>query len=97
MGLVGPVVQEGPDLRPGCAGHFLSVSRLRYSVNSLYYYYIQSIGGFMKIEKKAAIRRRIRNIQADIKACRNSGNTLRMRMLYAQLTSATIKLVNMTH
>ena len=51
----------------------------------------------MKIEKKAVIQRRIRNIKADIKSCRNSGNTLRMRMLYAQLTAATIKLVNMTH
>ena len=51
----------------------------------------------MRIEKKAVIRRRIRNIEADIKACRNSGNTLRMRVLYAQLTAATIKLVNMTH
>ena len=46
----------------------------------------------MKIEKKAVIRRRIRNLEADIKACRNSGNTYRMRILYAQLTAATIKL-----
>ena len=51
----------------------------------------------MKIESKAIIRRRIRNIKADIKSCRNSGNTLRMRVLYAQLTSDTIKLQNMTH
>ena len=51
----------------------------------------------MKIEKKAVIRRRIRNIKADIKSCRNSGNTYRMRILYAQLTAATIKLHNMTH
>ena len=51
----------------------------------------------MKIEKKAIIRRRIRNIQADIKAVRNSGDTYRMRILYAQLTAATIKLHNMTH
>ena len=51
----------------------------------------------MKIEKKAVIRRRIRNLEADIKACRNSGNTYRMRILYAQLTAATIKLQNMTH
>ena len=51
----------------------------------------------MKIEKKAIIQRRIRNIKADIKSCRNSGNTLRMRVLYAQLTAATIKLHNMTH
>ena len=51
----------------------------------------------MKIDKKAVIRRRIRNIKADIQACRNSGNTLRMRVLYAQLTAATIKLHNMTH
>ena len=46
----------------------------------------------MKIESKAVIQRRIRNIEQDIKACRNSGNTLRMRLLYAQLSSATIKL-----
>ena len=51
----------------------------------------------MKIETKATIRRRIRNIEADIKAVRNSGNTYRMRILYAQLTAATIKLHNMTH
>jgi hypothetical protein len=51
----------------------------------------------MKIESKAIIRRRIRNIEADIKSCRNSGNTYRMRILYAQLSAATIKLVNMTH
>ena len=49
----------------------------------------------MKIEKKAVIRRRIRNIEADIKSVRNSGNTYRMRILYAQLTATTIKLVNM--
>ncbi len=48
----------------------------------------------MKIESKAIISRRIRNIKADIKACRNSGNTLRMRMLYAQLSAATIKLAS---
>ncbi len=49
----------------------------------------------MKIESKAILRRRIRNIEADIKAVRNSGNTYRMRILYAQLTATTIKLVNM--
>ena len=48
----------------------------------------------MKIESKAIISRRIRNIKADIKSCRNSGNTLRMRMLYAQLSAATIKLAS---
>ena len=51
----------------------------------------------MKIETKAVIRRRIRNIKADIQSVRNSGNTYRMRILYAQLTAATIKLHNMTH
>ena len=51
----------------------------------------------MKIERKAVIRRRIRNIKADIQAVRNSGDTYRMRILYAQLTAATIKLHNMTH
>lgn len=51
----------------------------------------------MRIEPKAIIRRRIRNIKADIKSCRNSGNTYRMRILYAELTSAIIKLNNMTH
>ena len=48
----------------------------------------------MKIESKAILTRRIRNIKADIKSCRNSGNTLRMRLLYAQLSSATIKLAS---
>ena len=51
----------------------------------------------MKIETKAVIRRRIRNIKADIQSVRNSGNTYRMRILYAQLTAARIKLHNMTH
>ena len=51
----------------------------------------------MKIEKKAVIRRRIRQLEADIKAVRHSGNTYRMRILYAQLTAATIKLHKMTH
>ena len=49
----------------------------------------------MKIESKAIIQRRIRNLEAGIKSVRNSGNTYRMRILYAQLTAATIKLVNM--
>ena len=51
----------------------------------------------MKIESKAIIQRRIRNIERDIKSVRNSGNTYRMRILYAQLTAATKKLHNMTH
>jgi len=51
----------------------------------------------MKIESKAILLRRIHNIEADIKAVRNSGNTYRMRILYAQLTAATIKWVNMTN
>jgi len=49
----------------------------------------------MKIESKAIIQRRIRNIERDIKSVRNSGNTYRMRVLYAQLTQAQIKLVAM--
>ena len=49
----------------------------------------------MKIESKAILRRRIRNIERDIQSVRNSGNTYRMRILYAQLSAATIKLVNM--
>ncbi len=49
----------------------------------------------MKIESKAIIRRRIQQLEADIKSVRNSGNTYRMRILYAQLSAATIKLVNM--
>ena len=48
----------------------------------------------MKIESKAILRRRIRNIEQDIKSCRNSGNTLRMRLLYAQLSATTIKLAS---
>lgn len=49
----------------------------------------------MKIESKAIISRRIRNIEQDIKSCRNSGNTLRLRILYAQLVQSQIKLANM--
>ena len=49
----------------------------------------------MKIESKAIIQRRIRNIERDIQTVRNSGNTYRMRVLYAQLTQAQIKLVAM--
>lgn len=48
----------------------------------------------MKIESKSILRRRIRNIEQDIKSCRNSGNTLRMRVLYAQLSATTIKLAS---
>ena len=46
----------------------------------------------MKIESKAIISRRIRNLQQDIKSVRNSGNTLRMKILYKQLTASIIKL-----
>ena len=48
----------------------------------------------MKIESKAIISRRIRNLQQDIKSVRNSGNTLRMKILYKQLTASIIKLQN---
>ena len=48
----------------------------------------------MKVESKAILQRRIRNIKADIQSCRNSGNTLRMRLLYAQLSATTIKLAS---
>ena len=46
----------------------------------------------MKIESQAIISRRIRNLQQDIKSVRNSGNTLRMKILYKQLTASIIKL-----
>ena len=49
----------------------------------------------MKIESKAIIRRRIRNLEQDIKNVRNSGDTFRMRILYRQLTASLIKLQNM--
>ena len=49
----------------------------------------------MKIETKATISRRIRNLEADIRSCRNSGNTLRMKILYSQLAQAQCKLVAM--
>ncbi len=49
----------------------------------------------MKIESKAIIRRRIANIERDIKSVRNSGNTFRMIILYRQLTANMIKLQNM--
>jgi len=49
----------------------------------------------MKIESKAVIRRRIANIEQDIKAVRNSGNNFRMIILYRQLTASMIKLQNM--
>ena len=49
----------------------------------------------MKIESKAIISRRIRNIKRDIQSCRNSGNIFAMRILYAQLSQARIKLVAM--
>lgn len=48
----------------------------------------------MKIESQAIISRRIRNLQQDIKSVRNSGNTLRMKILYKQLTASIIKLQN---
>ncbi len=48
----------------------------------------------MKIESKAILQRRIRTIKADIQSCRNSGDTLRMRLLYAQLSATTIKLAS---
>ncbi len=48
----------------------------------------------MKIENRATIRRRIGQLEQDIKSVRNSGNTLRMRLLYAQLSAATIKLAS---
>lgn len=49
----------------------------------------------MTIESKATILRRIRNLQEDIKSCRNSGNKIRQKVLYSQLTHARIKLVAM--
>lgn len=49
----------------------------------------------MKIESKAIISRRIRQLETTIKSCRNDGNTLRLKVLYAQLSQARIKLVAM--
>jgi hypothetical protein len=49
----------------------------------------------MKIESKSIIQRRIGTIRADIKSVRNSGNTMRMIILYRQLTASLIKLENM--
>ena len=76
-------------------GQFMSVLGLLGSLNWLYYKSNQQQEVFMKIESKAIIRRRIRNIEQDIQSVRNSGNTLRMRVLYAQLTASIIKLQNM--
>jgi len=49
----------------------------------------------MKIESKAIISRRIRNLQRDIKQCRNNPTSFRMQVLYRQLAAAQIKLVTM--
>ena len=59
------------------------------------YYSITKKEKIMRIESKAIIQRRIRNIEQDIKSVRNSGDTLRMRILYRQLTASMIKLQNM--
>ena len=72
----------------------MSVLDLHKLLNWLYYKSNQQQEVFMKIESKAIIQRRIRNIEQDIKSVRNSGNTLRMRLLYAQLSAATIKLAS---
>ena len=59
------------------------------------YYSITKKEKNMKIESKAVIRRRIANIEQDIKSVRNSGNNFRMIILYRQLTASMIKLQNM--
>lgn len=47
----------------------------------------------MKIESSIILASRIRNIKRDIQTVRHSGNTLRMRVLYRQLTQAQIKMI----
>jgi len=47
----------------------------------------------MKIESSIILASRIRNIKRDIQSVRHSGNTLRMRVLYKQLTQAQIKMI----
>ena len=48
----------------------------------------------MKIESKAILQARIHRIKGDIIKCRKSGNIRGMRLLYAQLSAATIKLAS---
>ena len=47
----------------------------------------------MKIESTAILNRRIRNLKRDIQSVRHSGDTLRMKILYRQLTQAQIKMI----
>ena len=47
----------------------------------------------MKIESSAILTRRIRNLKRDIQSVRHSGDTLRMKILYRQLTQAQIKMI----
>jgi hypothetical protein len=47
----------------------------------------------MKIESSIILASRIRNLKRDIQTVRHSGNTLRMRVLYKQLTQAQIKMI----
>ena len=47
----------------------------------------------MKIESTTILTRRIRSLKKDIQSVRHSGNTLRMRILYQQLTQAQIKMI----
>jgi len=47
----------------------------------------------MKIETSTILSRRIRNLKKDIQSVRHSGDTLRMRILYRQLTQAQIKMI----
>lgn len=85
----------GPLLEPRKAGQNLSVCYLTNRfLYVILYTSLQPLEVFMKIESRAILQRRIRNIEQDIKACRNSGNTLRMRLLYAQLSATTIKLAS---
>ena len=85
----------GPKSGPKKAGQNLSVCYLTNRfLYVILYTSLQPLEVFMKIESRAILQRRIRNIEQDIKACRNSGNTLRMRLLYAQLSATTIKLAS---
>ena len=95
MDLVGQVSQVGPQSGPKKPGQNLSVCYLTNRfLYVILYTSLKPLEVFMKIESRAILQRRIRNIEQDIKSCRNSGNTLRMRLLYAQLSATTIKLAS---
>ena len=70
-----------------CPFHSCKVS------SKMLYYSITKKEKIMKIESSAILSRRIRNLKRDIQSVRHSGDTLRMRILYRQLTQAQISLV----